>query len=341
MSAATETLPQDEAGAASAAPAASPWLVWTCLGIVYVVWGSTYLAIRVMVETMPPLLGAGSRFVLAGGLMLAFLGLRGARLPTRRELAGALAIGTLLTGANAAVSVAETQVPSNLAALLIASVPLLVILMRRGTGEPVSRTSVAGVGIGFAGVAVLLLPGERPDGASFVAMLGVLAGAVMWASGSFASPRTRLPRDPFISTGWQMLLGGLVCSLAGVAAGELPDVDIGTFSADSLLAWGYLVTIGSVVAFSAYIWLLQNAPVSKVATYAYVNPVIAIALGWLILDETITTTTLIGATVIVASVALVVRVESRRRPVGTAASAVTPRTAARTGSRGRSGSGSG
>jgi drug/metabolite transporter (DMT)-like permease len=309
VSAATRSLPRDTAGAAAAAPAV--WLIWTCLGIVYVVWGSTYLAIRVMVETVPPLLGAGTRFVVAGGLLLGVLALRGTRLPTRRELVGALIIGTLLTGANAVVSVAETDVPSGLAALLIASVPLLVILMRRGFGENVSRASVAGVGIGFLGVAVLLLPGERPDGASLIGMLGVLAAAAMWASGTFASPRTDLPGDPFVSTGWQMLLGGLICCAAGLAAGELPDVEPSAFSGDSLLAWAYLVTIGSLVAFSAYIWLLQNAPVSKVATYAYVNPVIAIVLGWLVLEETITAVTLIGAAVIVASVALVVKVESR------------------------------
>ena len=211
------------------------------------------------------------------------------------------------------VSLAEVDVPSALAALLIASVPLWVILMRRAARERVSRASVAGVAVGFAGVAILLLPGERPDGATLIGMLAIVGAAVMWASGSFASPRTQLPRDPFVSTAWQMLLGGVICALAGVGHGELTGLELSQFSTDSVLAWVYLVAIGSIVAFSAYIWLLQNAPVSKVATYAYVNPVIAIFLGWLILDETITATTLIGATVIVASVAAVVRAESRVR----------------------------
>jgi drug/metabolite transporter (DMT)-like permease len=320
-----KSLPRERAAGVPAAPAAlsrtpepAAWRVWSCLAIVYVVWGSTYLAIRIMVETVPPLLGAGVRFVLAGLAMVIFLGaVRGwsSIRPTGRQLLGALVIGTLLTGANAVVTLAEVDVPSGLAALLIAAVPLIVILLRRGSGERVARASVAGVAVGFAGVAILLLPGERPDGATLIGMLGIVGGAVMWATGSFASPRTDLPPDPFASTGWQMLLGGIVCAVAGIAHGELGDVHPASFSTDSILAFAYLVTIGSLVAFSAYIWLLQNVAVSKVATYAYVNPVIAIFLGWIVLGETVTTTTLLGAAIIVASVAVVVRVESRRRAV--------------------------
>jgi drug/metabolite transporter (DMT)-like permease len=315
------TLPHASAAGAPSPPAAArvggeDWRVWGCLSIVYVVWGSTYLAIRVMVETIPPLLGAGVRFALAGLLVLAFLvarrGWRAIR-PTRRQLGGALVVGTLLTGANAVVTLAEVDVPSGLAALLVGSIPLWVILLRRGSGERVARASVAGVAIGFAGVAILLAPGERPDGATLVGMLAIVGAAVMWATGSFASPRTELPKDPFASTGWQMLLGGAICTLSGVFRGEIGDVDPASFSGDSIIAFAYLILIGSIVAFSAYIWLLQNAPVSKVATYAYVNPVIAIFLGWLILDETITAVTLAGAAIIVASVALVVRAESRLR----------------------------
>ena len=313
-----KTLPRTSAaGVPSSAPAAArDWRLWACLWTIYIVWGSTYLAIRVMVETMPPLLGAGVRFVVAGAAVLAFLLVRrgwSAMRPTRRQLLGALGVGTLLTGANAVVTLAEVDVPSGLAALLVASIPLWVILMRRAARERVARASMVGVGIGFVGVAILLLPGERPDGATLVGMLGIVGAAMMWATGSFASPRTDLPRDPFVSTGWQLLLGGAICSLAGVARGELSGLRVSEFSTDSVLAFVYLIAIGSIVAFSAYIWLLQNAPVSKVATYAYVNPVIAIFLGWLILDETITAVTAIGAAVIVASVAAVVRAESRVR----------------------------
>jgi len=307
--------PIPSSATAGAAIAAAPaWKLWTGLWIVYIVWGSTYLAIRVMVETVPPLLGAGVRFLVAGAVMLAVLSFRRNVRPTRAQLLSALAIGILLPGANAVITVAEQEVPSNLAALLIASVPLWVLLMRRTSGEPVSRGGIAAVLVGFAGVALLLQPGEQSDGASLLALGACVFGAVMWASGSFASPRLRLPGDPLVSTGWQMLLGGLVISLVGLAAGEAPDVQLETFSTRSLVALAYLIVFGSWFAFTTYAWLLQNAPISRVATYAYVNPVVAIILGMLILDEIVTPVMIVGAAIIVVSVALVVRMESARRP---------------------------
>jgi drug/metabolite transporter (DMT)-like permease len=299
--------------AGAATTAAPAWRVWTGLWIVYIVWGSTYLAIRVMVETVPPLLGAGTRFTVAGGVMLAVLSLHRAVRPTRAQLLSGLVVGTLLMGANAVVTLAEQEVPSALAALLIASIPLLVIVMRRIAGEPLSRATVVAVLVGFAGVALLLKPGEQSGDATVIGLLACLLAAVMWAGGSFASPRVRLPRDPLVSTGWQMLLGGLVCVAAGLLAGEAPEVDPAAFSLRSVAALAYLIVFGSWLAFTAYAWLLQNAPLSKVATYAYVNPVVAIVLGWLILDEVITPIMFVGATVIVASVALVVRHEAGRR----------------------------
>jgi drug/metabolite transporter (DMT)-like permease len=290
------------------------WKVWTGLWIVYIVWGSTYLAIRVMVETVPPLLGAGLRFSVAGAVMLGVLAVRRSVRPTRAQLLSALAVGMLLPGANAVVTVAEQEVPSALAALLIASVPLWVLLMRRASGEPVSRAGIAAVLVGFAGVALLLRPGEQSEGASLLALGAVVFAAVMWASGSFASPRLRLPGDPLVSTGWQMLLGGLVIVAAGLVAGEAPEVDLDAFSVRSIVALLYLIVFGSWLAFTAYAWLLQNAPISRVATYAYVNPVVAIVLGLLILDEVITPITVLGAAIIVVSVALVIRIENARRP---------------------------
>jgi drug/metabolite transporter (DMT)-like permease len=312
-SASPTTLPSSStAGAATvAAPA---WKVWTGLWIVYLVWGSTYLAIRVMVETVPPLMGAGVRFTVAGAVMLGVLALHRSVRPTRAQLLSALAVGILLPGANAVVTVAEQEVPSALAALLIASVPLWVLLMRRATGEPVSRAGIAAVLVGFAGVALLLRPGEQSADASLLALGAVVFAAVMWASGSFASPRLRLPGDPLVSTGWQMLLGGLVIVAAGLAAGEAADVDPEAFSVRSVVALSYLIVFGSWLAFTAYAWLLQNAAISRVATYAYVNPVVAIVLGYLVLDEVITPLTLVGAAIIVVSVALVVRIENARRP---------------------------
>ena len=313
-SASPTTFPSSSRAGAAVTTAAPAWKVWTGLWIVYIVWGSTYLAIRVMVETVPPLLGAGVRFTIAGAVMLAVLSVRRSVRPTRAQVLSALAIGTLLPGANAVVTVAEQEVPSNVAALLIASVPLWVLVMRRASGEPVSRAGMAAVLVGFAGVALLLRPGEQSGDASVLALGAVVVGAVMWASGSFASPRVQLPRDPLVSTGWQMLLGGVVIVAAGLVVGEASEVDPEAFSLRSVVALAYLVVFGSWLAFTAYAWLLQNAPISKVSTYAYVNPVVAIVLGFLILDEVITPITFVGAAIIVVAVALVVRIENARRP---------------------------
>ena len=322
MSEGTITPPTTPAGAASPrAPAggrspAPGWQIWTALWIVYIVWGSTYLAIRVVVETIPPLLGAGVRFGVAGLVLVAVLALQrgfAAVRPTRAQLGGAALVGLLLPGANAVVSVAEQEVPSSIAALLIASVPLWVILLRAGSGDRVSLRGAGSVLVGFAGVALLVRPGEQSGDATVLGLLACVGAALMWASGSFASPRLSLPRDPLSSVGWQMLLGGVAIVAVGLAIGEGGDVDVDAFSARSLLALAYLIVFGSWVAYTAYAWLLQNAPISKVSTYAYVNPVVAIFLGWLILDEVVTSTTLVGAAIIVASVALVVRTESPRR----------------------------
>jgi drug/metabolite transporter (DMT)-like permease len=297
--------------ASGAAVAAPPWKVWTALWIVYIVWGSTYLGIALMVETMPPLLAAGTRFVTVGLILLPILAWRrglSVLRPTRAELLAAGLVGLLLPGANAVISVAEKTVPSSLAALLIASIPLWVILLRAATGERVPLRSILAVLVGFGGLALLL----NPEGdATLLGLLACVGAALMWATGSFASPRISLPRDPFVSTAWQSLLGGLIIVGAGLIAGEAGDVHPGDWSGRSIFGLVYLITFGSLLAFTSYAWLLQNAPISKVSTYAYVNPVVAIALGALILDERITPITLLGAGIIVASVALVVRAESR------------------------------
>jgi drug/metabolite transporter (DMT)-like permease len=299
--------------AAGRAEAPPTWKVWTALWIVYIVWGSTYLAIRYMVQTLPPLFGAGVRFVLVGAILLPLLAWRrgpGVLRPSKTQLLSCGFVGLMLPGANAVISVAEQKVASGVAALLVASIPLWVILLRRVTGEPVSGRSIAAVLVGFAGVALLV----RPQGqATVLALLSCVGAAVMWAVGSFASPRISLPRDPLVSTAWQSLLGGLACLLAALVGGELGDLHPSRWTTDSILGLAYLVTFGSLLAFTAYAWLLQNAPVSKVSTYAYVNPVIAVFLGWLFLAEPISATTLVGAGIIVASVALVLRVESARK----------------------------
>lgn len=293
---------------------APDWMIWAALWVVYIVWGSTYLAIRVTVETMPPLLVGGVRFIIAGGVMYLVLairrGLRANRI-TGRELMGATFVGTaLILGGNGLVMIAEQYVPSGIASLLIATVPLWVILFRTLAQDRVPRGTLGGVVLGFAGVALLLLPGEKPDGAPILGMFGLLLAAFFWALGTFSSRRVSLPSDPFLSTAVQMTMGGLSSFVVGSVRGEAASLDFASFSVSSVLATVYLIVVGSWLAFTAYVWLLQHAPVSKVATYAYVNPVIAVFLGWLVLAEEITAFVLAGAAVIVSSVAFIVRRES-------------------------------
>ena len=294
------------------------WQVWLALGTVYVVWGTTYLAIRVVVETVPPLLSASFRFLVAGLAYYLWLRIRNGRDAvriTRKQFVSCAIVGTaLLLGGNGLVTIAEQTVASSLAALMIASVPLWVVLMRRITGERVSWSTLLGVAIGFAGVAWLVLPGGRPEEATTFGIVLLILAPMFWAGGSFLSGRIDLPPNPFVSTSIQMLCGGVATLVVGAALGEFGDVHFEEFSTSSLIALGYLVVFGSWVAFTAYVWALQNVPVSKVATYAYVNPVIAIALGWLILDEQLTPTMLGAAAIIIASVAMIVRRETGPSP---------------------------
>ena len=293
---------------------APSWLVWLALWTVYIVWGSTYLAIRVSVETLPPLLAASVRFLVAGLLMAGVLlikrGPRGIAISKRELVATTLVGSLLLLGGNGIVMLAERDVPSGLAALIIASTPLWVVLLRYLAREDIDRGTLIGVAIGFVGVGLLVAPGEKPDGASLVGMLALVLAALFWGTGSFLSKRLPLPSDPLTSTAWQMLLGGAVIGIAGGLRGEAAAIDVSRFSAASVMALAYLIVVGSLIAFTAYVWVLQHAPISKVATYAYVNPVIAIFLGWLILSEEITPLVIAGAAVIVASVAFIVRRES-------------------------------
>jgi drug/metabolite transporter (DMT)-like permease len=295
--------------------------VWAALGVVYLVWGSTYLFIAIAGETIPPLFAAGTRFV-ASGLLMAGLAAwrRGPRVLRigRRELAAAGLIGALLPGANAVVFVAERHVASGLAALIIGAVPLWIVLLRTLAGDRPSAPAIAGVLVGFGGLAILVRPG---GGAPLWGLLILVGASLMWALGSFLSPKLPLPRDRLASTAWEMLCGGLLV-LPFAALETRPH--LGAISGRSLGGWLYLVTFGSVLAYTAYTWLLDNAPIGKVATYAYVNPVVAIALGALVLSERITWTIAVGAAIVLASVALVVReapapepeaahAESRRR----------------------------
>jgi drug/metabolite transporter (DMT)-like permease len=305
--------------------------VWLGLATIYVVWGSTYLGIRVMVETVPPLLGSGVRFLVAGAIFAVWLLARrgrGALRASAREVGASAIVGTLLLlGGNGLVAVAEQDVPSGLAALVIASVPLWIVVFRRLSGERIGTATALSVVVGFAGVALLLAPGERPADAPVGGVLIVVAAAFCWAAGSFTSGRVPVPRDPLLATALQMLCGGAAMVAAALIAGEGADVRPGAFSLDSVLAFAYLVTFGSLAAFTAYTWLLANAPLSQVATYAYVNPVVAIALGAVILGEEVTPIVVVGAGIIVASVAVTVRraaAPARRRAAAPSAPAPEP-----------------
>jgi drug/metabolite transporter (DMT)-like permease len=298
---------------------APAWQVWAALLVVYVVWGSTYLAIRIVVETMPPLLSASVRHLLAGAILFAFMMLRygvGSLRLTRREWLSAGFVGfALLLGGNGLVMLGERDVPSGLAALIIAVVPLFVVVLRFMFGERVGRGTIVGVASGLAGMLVLIVPRGIDGSVELVGMLMLVAASASWSIGSYFSKRVDLPSDPLASTGAQMLTGGIALGVVGLLLGEIGLVQSTQFSTESLLAFGYLVIFGSVLAYTAYTWLLVHAPVSKVATYAFVNPVVAMFLG-VLYGESIDTAMLIGAAMIVASVALVIINESRPAPQG-------------------------
>jgi len=288
--------------------------VWTALGIVYVVWGSTYLAIKVAIETLPSFLHGGVRFLIAATvLLLAIAAVRRSTLRmTRAEAATASLAGVLLLlGGNGLVTLGEEEVDSGLAALLIAAVPLWIVVLRAMFRDRPSAATLSGVLLGFVGVAVLLLPGAGTGETSLRHALYVLAASLSWAIGSFLTTRRPMPADPFVATGVEMLAGGVALLAIALARGEVADFEPGAVSGRSWAALAYLVVFGSLVAFTAFVWLLGVAPVSKVATYAYVNPVVAVLLGALLLDERVTLPVLAGGAIIIAAVAIVVTEDGR------------------------------
>ncbi len=281
--------------------------VWVALGTVYVIWGSTYLGIELAGETIPPLFAVGTRFVAAGLLMAGIAAWRGGPRVLRvrpAELGAAVLVGALLPGANAVLFIAERHVATGLSALIIGAVPLWIVVFRVVTGDRPPRAAAAGVLVGFAGLALLVRPS---GGAPLWALLLLVLASVLWALGSFLSGRLPLPRDAFAATALEMLGGGAILLPIGALTTH---PHFGAISARSAFGWVYLVTFGSVVGYTAYVWLLDNAPIGKVATYAYVNPVVAIALGALVLHESLTWTIGAGAALVLACVALVVRYES-------------------------------
>jgi drug/metabolite transporter (DMT)-like permease len=309
----------------AAAPAR--WKFLTALWTVYLVWGSTYLAIKVSVRTLPAFLSAGSRFLLAGTLLAAILLATGRSLRiSRRELGSSALLGIALLGIGVGVvTLAETRIDSSVAAMIAGSVPLQVILLRTIAREHVALATRLSVLVGLVGLGLIVVPGG--DGSSSAVGLALMLGAtISWSLGSFFAHRLPLPRDAFVATTWEMLSAGAFLLVLGTATGEAGDVDASAFSGESVAAWLYLAIVGSLVGFTAYAWLLRNAPISKVVTHQYVNPVVAIILGALLLDEQLTLAVAAGAALIVGSVFVAVRQEGR--PQVEPASAAQPAKAA-------------
>lgn len=300
-------------GAGASAPGARrdpPILgVIAAFAAIYIIWGSTYLGIRIAVETLPPLLMAGVRFLLAGAGLYAWMRWRGAPRPLAREWGSAALVGCLmLVGGNGLVCVAEQTVPSGLTALLIATVPLWLALFDWFffRGPRPTALMVAGLLAGLLGIYILLDPGTL--GGARVDLLGaaqVLVACVFWSIGSLAMRRVRLPRSVFISTAMQMLTAGCALVLVGLARGEAGQVALGAISARSLVAFAYLVVFGSIVALTSYGWLIQVSTPARVGTYAYVNPIIAVLLGAAVAKEPLTARVGVAAAIILGAVAMI------------------------------------
>ena len=301
--------------------------VWIALGTVYLVWGSTYLAIRWSVQTMPAFTSAAVRFLLAGVILgiaaRVRLGPSAWRIEPERVRNAAICGVLMLAGGNGLVVFAETRLPSGLTALLVAVVPLWLIVLRRFVGDRTPLLTIAGVLVGLAGVALLLLPGSSGHVDLPYAVL-VLVAALCWAAGSLLVTRTAVPAEPAVMSFIEMIAGGAALVVFAAGRGEFSRLHLADISTKSWLSLGYLVIFGSIVAFSAYVYALANAPTSLVATYAYVNPVVAVVLGVLLAGEHLTASEVVGGLVIVVSVVLVVSAEGRHRRSARLAQAATP-----------------
>jgi len=306
--------------------------VWAGLVFIYLVWGSTYLAIRIAVETIPPFLQASMRFIPAALLLFAFVAIRQrhlARRPTRVELRDAAIVGTLLAVVgNGFVSFAEQTVPSGIAALLIALTPAwFAIISWLAFGDRIPRVAAVGIAIGLAGVAILSWPVGGAGDLEPIGLLALLLAPIGWSSGSaYAARRAKHPQPAAMSLGLQMLFGGIVLFVIALARGEVASFDAAAVDTGSWLALLYLMLMGSLASWTVYAWLLQNAPLPLIGTYAYVNPIIAVILGAIVLSEPISPRTIVAGAVIIVGVALVVTARGRMaQPAPRAASQPTER----------------
>jgi drug/metabolite transporter (DMT)-like permease len=299
-------------------PPAAPALIWLALGAVYVIWGSTYLFIRIGIRTIPPFFMASIRYLVAGAVLYVLTIRRGDRegdRPTWRQWrAATIAGGLLLMGGNGGVVWAEQKVPIGIVAIVIAMVPIwIAVFDRLFFGQRLSTWAVVGLLLGFGGLVLLVGgPGHaRLNGAGIAA---AVAASLCWSVGSLYARRAPLPTRALVGTSMEMIAGGALLAVAGLVTGEVGRFHPAQVSAESMWAVAYLVVFGSWIGFASYVWLLRVAPTSLVATYAYVNPIIAVFLGWAFLNETLKARTLVAAAVIVAGVALII--SARKVPPG-------------------------
>lgn len=277
---------------------------------IYIIWGSTYLAILYAVETIPPFLMAGARFLVSGGLLYVWARYRGAPKPTKLHWRNAvIAGGFLLLGGNGAVVWAEQYVPSGLTALLVSILPFWLVIIEwvRPPRERPKSAVLVGLVLGFIGIIVLVGPGNvggqgdvRPIGA-----VVLILGSLSWAIGSFWSRDAQLPESGLLTTGMEMLGGGVLLIVVGLLTGELSGFDIHHVSRASAIGLAYLITFGSLLGFTSYIWLLDKVSPARLGTYAYVNPIVAVVLGWAIAGEKLSVRTGIAAAIVICAVALI------------------------------------
>ena len=278
-------------------------------------WGSTYIGIRIAIETLPPFLMASVRFLIAGAVLYAWCRFRGVgdRVGSR-QWGACLIIGTALAIGNAGVVWGEQYIASGVTSILVATVPFWMVLIGLvAFKQPIGRLIWVGLALGFSGLVLLVAP-TSAGGINAWAAVAVLVAATGWASGSVFPRALPMPAEPLLSAALQLLVMGAALGVAGIAAGEVAPVHVAAISARSVIALVYLIAFGSLVGFTSYSWLLKVAPISTISTYAYVNPVVALLLGWLLLGEQITFRTLIACTVVLAGVALIV-VGRARQPL--------------------------
>jgi len=286
--------------------------IWTALIALYIVWGSTYLAIRFTVETIPPFMSAGLRFLISGAILFAWRRLTGEPSPTKKQWISTAIVGTaLLLGGNGLVAWAEQRVPSGIAALMVSTSPMWLVLfeaLRPGGTRP-GWVAICGLLIGFGGVFILIGPAEftSKSGTQFdtLGTVALLFASLLWSVGSIYSKHADMPKSTLMSTGAEMLAGAVILFVVSAGSGEMNGFRLADVSQRSWLGLGYLITIGSLVGFVSYGWLLQNAPVSLMSTYAYVNPVVAVFLGSWLAGEPLTPRTLLAAFIIIGSVVFI------------------------------------